>query len=189
MLRLVSKPIVYLDQNWLSEITKAHIDDRRSVDEMCFIELTTVLQEGVASDRFAVPMSMFHEAEGSLSSDLDTSLRSVTSLMGRGLTFNSHSDISHEQLKEAAMSFAGLDVPQRPWWTIPFNKDPDTPAIDSDFVAPTLEVYLRLDTLIDEGRRLRNEVGAIQYWKYKEARRTLQNSYRDEIWFQRFQLL
>ena len=189
MLRQGSKPIVYLDHNWLSEITKAHIDDKRSVDRMYFRELANVLQESVASDRFAVPMSEFHESEGSLSSELDASLQSVTNILGHGLAFNAYSDISHEQLKEAAMSFAGLDVPHRSWWTIPFNRDPDTPATDSHFVAPPFEVYLRLDALIEEQRRLRNQVGALQYRKYKEGRRRLQNSYEDEIRFQRLQLL
>ena len=189
MLRQGSKPIVYLDQNWLSEITKAHIDDKRSVDRAYFLELANVLQKGVARDRFAVPMSEFHESEGSLSSELDESLQSVTNILGHGLTFNSYSDISHEQLKEAAMSFAGLDASLRSWWTIPFNRDPDTPAAHSHFVAPPLEVYLRLDALIEESRRLRNEVGALQYRKYKEGRRRLQHSYEDEIRFQRLQLL
>ena len=136
MLRQGSKPIVYLDHNWLSEITKAHIDGKRSVDRTYFLELAKVLQEGVASDRFAVPTSHFHEDEGSLSSELDESLQSVANTLGHGLIFNPYHDISHEQLKEAAMSFAGLDIPDRPWWAIPFNRDPDRPATDSHFVMP-----------------------------------------------------
>ncbi len=185
MLRQGSKPIVYLDHNWLSEITKANIDGKRSVDRTYFLELFNVLQEGVNSGRFAVPKSGFHESEGSLSSELDESLQSVANELSHGLTFNPYHDISHEQLKEAAMSFAGLDIPDRPWWAIPFDRDPDAPAADSHFVESPFKVHLRSESLIEERRRLRNEESAPRYRIFKESRK---NSYQDEIRFQRLQL-
>ncbi len=187
MLRQGSKPIVYLDHNWLSEITKAHIDGKRSDDRMYFLELAKVLQEGVNSGRFAVPMSRFHEDEGSLSSELNESLQSVANGLGHGLIFNRYSDISHEQLKEAAMSFAGLDIQDRPWCVVPFNRDPDTPAIYSAFATSQVEVYLKLNALIEERRRLRN-VSAFQYREFKEGRKRSQNSYQDEIKYLRLLL-
>ena len=46
-----------------------------------------------------------------------------------------------------------------------------------------------MDALIEERRRLRNKVSGPQYREFKEWRKRVQNSYQDEIEFQRRQLL
>ena len=187
--KLGSKPIIYLDQNWLSEITKAYLPNSRSQDNPYFQELFGVILDGVTNDRFATPMSDFHESEGSLSSELYAHLRSVDNALSRGLTFNRSFDISHAQLRSAASSFAGVELPSVPWWHVPFNRDPDIPDKELEPRKAGMEVYSRLISLIDEQRRLRNEAEAVMYKDHKEKRRSVGLSFEDEVRFSKELLL
>ena len=187
--KLGSKPIIYLDQNWLSEITKALLPNKRSQDKTYFQELFGVIQNGVTSDKFVTPMSDFHESESSLSSELDAYLRSVDNILSRGLTFNEWFGIGHVQLMSAALLFAGAELPAMPWWQIPFNRDPDIPDGELGSRKAGMEVYIRMTSLIDEWRRLRNESEAPMYRDYKEARKSVGLSFEGEFVFSKAQLL
>ena len=183
------KPVVYLDQNWLSEITKAHLGLEANVDRSYFLELYRVIQNGVAQDRFVCPTSYFHESESTSSFQLNTDLRSVDNTLSRGLSFNSNVGISHEQLLQAASEFSRVEGSFEHWWRIPFSRDPDTP--DSTLPRPTggIEVYLTIEEMVRERRRVRNQVSAPMYQKYKEFRKGVDLSYKEEIEFSRLQLL
>ena len=133
-------------------------------------------------------MSGFHESEGSLSSKLDSSIQSVNNTLSRGLTFNSYNHISHEQLKAAASEFVGLDILPESWWETPFNRDPDTPDDALPPAKPGLEVYFRMNELIEDQRRVRN-MGASQYQDYKKTRKTVSESYEHEIEFGKSKLI
>ncbi len=189
MQRHGNTPVVYLDQNWLSEITKAHLGLETSLDRCYLLELSRVIQQGVAQDRFVCPTSSFHEAESTLSFRLQADLRSVDNTLSRGLSFNSHVNISHEQLLQAASSFAHVDVSSEHWWRVPFNRDPDTPDSKLPRPADGIEVFLTIDEMVNEDRRVRNQVSAPLYQNYKEHRKEINLSYQDETNFSRLQLL
>ena len=57
------KPVIYLDQNWLSEIAKAHLGSKTSIDRSYLLELSHIIEQGVSEDRFVCPSSHFHESE------------------------------------------------------------------------------------------------------------------------------
>ena len=154
-----------------------------------FRELFGVIQDSVANDRFASPMSDFHESEGSLSSELAAHLQGVDNALSRGLTFNSWFSICHAQLISAASSFAGIELPSVPWWHIPFNRDPDI--LDKDLRAAKagMSLHFRFISLIAEQRRLRNEVEPSMYRDYKEERKSVGLLFEDEVSFSRGQLI
>ena len=183
-----NKPVIYLDQNWISEITKAHLSSGTSMDRCYYLKLSHVIQQGVAQDKFVCPTSNFHESESTRSFELNTDLRSVDNTLSRGLSFNSHLDISHDQMLQAASAFAGVDFPSEHWWRIPFNRDPDTP----DSVLPRslagLEVFLTSYEMVDEERRVRNQVSAPTYQTYKDLRKGFNLSYPGEVEFSMRQL-
>ena len=184
-----NKPVVYLDQNWLSEITKAYLGPETGIDRSYFLELSHVIQQGVARDRFVCPTSYSHLDESSLSSRLNTDLRSVDNTLSRGISFNSHVDISHEQLLQAASAFARINVSSENWWRIPFNRDPDTSASMQPCSAGGMEVFLTSAEMVDESRRVRNLVSGPLYHNYKEHRKRSNLSYPDEVKFNMVQLL
>ena len=161
-----SKPVVYLDQNWISNITKAHEESDMFSEKDYYMSLFSAIQKGVTRYRFVCPTSSFHESEAAYGSRVKGSLWYVARLLSRKLSFNSSIEINHRQLIEAASEFAKQDLPDTRWWTIPFNRDPDT-----KMEAPpeiSVEVHLSMDELHTEGKRLRD---GIQTSLYKNLRR------------------
>ena len=125
MQRRGNKPVVYLDQNWLSDITKSRIIGEEVQDTSYFRNLSTALHTGVSEGRFVCPTSEFHSTEASFSLRLRTPIPFVASALSRSLSFNSYVHVNHNQLVLASLEFAGQDLPTIPWWQTPFNKDPD----------------------------------------------------------------
>ena len=182
------KKVVYLDQNWLSDMAKAHLDSDVRVDKPYFTELFEDIQRAILEDKIVCPTSPLHESESNLSSRLNVEIRSMNNALSRGLSFNSSEEICHKQLLEAASKFAGSEASDEPWWWTPFNHDPDLP--DSMFprAESALEVFLTVQKLVDENRRIRNEVTAPMYKQYKDGRAEHNLSYCDEVEFSRIQL-
>lgn len=119
-----NKLLIYLDQNWVSEIIKA---GTKKAPTDFFNKLLNVLETGVSESRFACPTSQFHSSEALLDSRINNRLGEIVGKFSLGLNFNESSLISHQQLLGAASSFAGQEPPATPWWAIPFNKNPDVP--------------------------------------------------------------
>ena len=182
------KKVVYLDQNWLSEMAKAHLDGDVRVDKTYFTELFQAIQRAIAEDKIVCPTSPLHESESNLSPRLNVDLRSMDYAISRGISFSPSAEICDKQLLEAASNFVGVQLPTAPWWRTPFNRDPDLP--DSTFARAqsTLEVFLTVQRLVDEDRRIRNEVTAPMYKQYKDGRAERNLPYPDEVEFSRFQL-
>ena len=182
------KNIVYLDQNWLSDMTKAHLDGDTRVDKGYFTELFKVIQKAIIADKVVCPTSPIHESESNFSSRLSADLRSVDNGLSRGLSFNYSHEICDRQLLEAASKFAGVDTLEEAWWQVPFNRDPDL--LDSTFSrdTSTLEAFLTVQPHVNEKRRVRNEVAAPMYEQYKETRVERGLSYGDEVEYNRIQL-
>ena len=182
------KKIVYIDQNWLSDITKAHLDGYARVDKGYFTELFKVMQEAIAEDKIVFPTSPLHESESNFSSRLSAELKSMDNGLSRGLSFNYSHEICDRQLLEAASKFVGVDTPEEPWWKTPFNRDPDLPENTFPRAQNMLEVFLHIQEYVNEQRRIRNEVAAPMYNQYKETRTEYNLSYHDEVKFGRIQL-
>ena len=182
------KKIVYLDQNWLSDMTKAHLDGNARVDKEYFTELFRVMEKAIIEDKIVCPTSPIHESESNFSSQLSADLKSMDNGLSRGLSFNYGQEIGDKQLLEEASNFAKVDTLEEPWWQIPFNRDPDIP--DSTFPRATsaLEVFLTAQLLVNEKWRVRNEVTTPMYRQYKETRTERNLSYGDEVKFSRIKL-
>lgn len=186
MPRRGKKPVVYLDQNWISEITKSQIIGRSSKDDAFYSHLSSVLHTGVSEGKFACPTSDFHNKEASFNPNLRTAIPFVACALSHGLSFNSFIHINHKQLVAAALEFAGQDVPSTPWWHIPFNRDPDTllqwsPDL-SNREHPIMIDYMK------EVKRIRDGIQTFDYCDFKKHRRKQGLSYEDEVRFGRDQI-
>lgn len=182
------KKIVYLDQNWLSDMTKAYLNEGARVDKGYFTQLFMAMQRGIAEDRIICPTSPLHESESNFSSRLSTDLRSMDNGLSRGLSFDYSHEICDRQLLEAASKFAEVDTVEEPWWQIPFNRDPDLPDSTSPRLTSPLEVFLTVQPHVNEKRRVRNEVATPMYRQYKKTRTERNLSYSKEVEFSRTQL-
>lgn len=180
MQRRGNKPVVYLDQNWISNITKAHEEGETFSERDYYMDLFRAIQLGVTDNRFVCPTSRFHESEAAYGSRVKDSLWYVARLLSRELSFTSPVQISHQQLIEAALEFADLNLPEIPWWVIPFNKDPD-----AEMDAPResdVTVHISMDELHSEGKRLRDSTSASLYEEFKKTRQQ-HLSYEAEVEF------
>ncbi len=183
------KKIIYLDQNWLSDLTKAvRLDGSSPVDKACFTQLYEVMQRAIAEDKIACPTSPHHMSESNFDSKRSADFRSVDNALSRGLSFNHSEQISHYQLLGAASRFAGVDFPVEPWWCLPFNRDPDT--LDSTLPRSRtgIEVIVTFLQWVSEERRLRDQIQGPMYREYKDFRRAFKLSYQDEVIFTIHQL-
>ena len=181
-----SKPVVYLDQNWISNITKAHEESDAFSEKDYYMGLFSAIQEGVTNNRLVCPTSSFHESEASYGSRVKDSLWYVARLLSRELSFNSSIQINYQQLIEAASEFANLNLPDVPWWAIPFNRDPDTKMEAPPEIA--VEVHISMDELAAEGKRLRDGIQTSLYQVFKKERLQHNLSYEAEVEFGRKQL-
>ncbi len=183
------KKIVYLDQNWLSDMAKAvRLESASSVNREYFTELYNVVLEATADDKVICPTAPMHTTESNFDAKRRADFLSVDNTISRGLSFNESDQISHDQLIMAASAFAGTEQANTPWWWIPFNRDPDV--ADSALPRPSsgIEVFVAFEAWVNEERRMRNQIGAPLYRKYKDARKALKLSYQDEVKFSRRQL-
>ena len=186
MLRQGKKPVVYLDQNWISEITKSQIIGRSSQNRAFYSHLSSALHTGVSESKFACPTSEFHHTEASFNPNLRAPISFVVGTLSRGLSFNSYIEVNHKQLLTAALEFAGQDVPSTPWWHIPFNRDPDALAQESPALSsgehPIMIDYMK------EVRSMRDGPQTSDYREFKRYRRSEGLSYEDEVKFGRIQI-
>ena len=182
------KKIIYLDQNWLSDLTKAHLAEETRVDKAYYGKLFEALERAITEGKIVCPTASFHDSESNLSSKQNTDFRSMDGFLSRGFSFNPSHEICHAQIMEAALSFAHESIPVRPWWAIPFNHDPDFPETSLPRSNGGIEVFLTLQKLVEEDRRIREKVSTPMYAQYKESRARYM-SYKDEVTASRIQIL
>ena len=179
MQRRGEKPIVYLDQNWISEISKSRISGREDQDKPYFNKLFTTLNRGVTEGKFVCPTSQFHFSESAFIPKLRKPIGDVASKLSRGLSFKLSSEINHDQLLLAALELAELDAPSVDWWDIPFNRDPDGP-LPGTTVGDMGESVLS-DEITRDWKRLRDGPQTSDYRTHKKVRASVGLSYEGEV--------
>ena len=98
------KLVVYLDQNFISEMSKP--PDRKVRPD--FRELYDVLHGGFRDEKFVVPRSDFHDIESGLAGDLRDLIRKHQSTLG-------HVDLERSLDIRKAVSFADPPLPRQEW--------------------------------------------------------------------------
>ena len=163
------KPVIYLDQNWISNPAKAEFDEGRITEQPYFSALFKTLEQGVINNRFVCPTSKFHEYEASLGSRVKDTLWRITGRLSCRLSFNGHSLVMHRQLLQAISEFVGQDTIDDPWWSIPFNEDPDLPS-------PRLDPYYNIvhvpltDEFWQEEKMRRDDVQTPLHREFKQTK-------------------
>lgn len=120
----MSKTIVYLDQNFASNLGKARA--RRLADEK-WLHLYEVLDDLVHNQQKVIcPESFFHQTESSLSHELLSAINEVVVRLSWGLQLIPWQEALPFQVYRAMCMFLGKQV-DAPHWREAFTHDPDEP--------------------------------------------------------------
>ena len=157
-----SKQIIYLDQNFISNIAKA----ASKPDLATYVQIAETLRE--KADVIACPTSEFHNTETLYSGDegLRRAIRQVIFDLSRGLGFRDSFDILEAQTKSAIHKYFGNHAqPPEPGWSEAFTSDPDLPTRAEQpvyvEVAPFFQAGLTAKhTYPERARRVASEVAA-----------------------------
>ncbi len=120
-----SHTIVYLDQNYLSNMAKIRLGIPMDKGESEFWQLLfDDLRTAVLANKIACPKSEFHRREAQLNRRIEDALERIINELSLGLEFNPFDTILGLQIEDAACRFLGKSSPQLKTWSIAFNSDP-----------------------------------------------------------------
>ncbi len=153
--------IVYLDQNYLSNMAKARIGaiKDRAVARF-WSSLFDDLKEGVLANKIACPQLSFQETEARFDRRIEEPVREVIDELSWGLRFHLYQDILETQIEDVARNFVGKQPGKREPWAIAFESDPyadvDTRMTDVFGVRTRINVHLSLpEEVAEQDRQLK----------------------------------
>jgi len=182
------KKVVYLDQNFASNLAKAFYL-RSWPDPLApfYLDLHTLLSDLTDCDKLICPTSPFHREEGELGNRVKDFLWHFVEQLGYGLSFNHSTKIMEYQIVTAARAYCGLPAVQRSSWEVAFNRDPQVPV--GQLSRPSLLVSIPNSQEFSEYLRLSRTSIAEEYWNYKIHCRGKRNAYADELEAQKKQYI
>ena len=121
MPKRTKKLIVYLDQNFISEMAKADSNKRVKPE---FKHIYELLHEGFLDEKLVVPASWFHDVETSLSIELKERIVSYQNYLGQ-VRLNFPESVRQAQVMAFASIFKGNSNVDPFSIHIAFNDDPD----------------------------------------------------------------
>jgi hypothetical protein len=125
---MTSHKIVYLDQNYLSNMAKARLGfSMNKVDSIFWQSLFDDLKAAVLSDKIACPESEFQRKEARLDTRIEEAVGRIIDELSWGLEFNPLEVILRLQIEDAAYRFLGKTPPQIETWSMAFKSDPQAP--------------------------------------------------------------
>jgi len=120
--------IVYLDQNYLSNMAKARLGSLKTEGDTNFWHsLFDDLKEAVLADKIACPESEFQRKEARLDRRIEEAVGRIIGELSWGLQFNPYEVILQSQIEDAAFRFLGKNPPLRETWSVAFTSDPQSP--------------------------------------------------------------
>lgn len=120
--------VVYLDQNYLSNMAKARIGSIKDEDQTkLWQSLFDDLKKAVLADKIACPASYFHSIEAMYGTRLEEPIREVIDELSWGLEFHPWRSILELQTEDAAKVFLGKQIEKRECWVTTFQSNPQAP--------------------------------------------------------------
>lgn len=117
------KTIIYLDQNYLSNLTKARL---KSNDHPNYRQLYDLLCEAVHANVIVCPASPSHYNESQMDSRVEDFYGTLEELC-RGVEFHYFEQIVHAQATAALYRHLGISQPPQPDWKTAFKSNPHSP--------------------------------------------------------------
>jgi len=119
--------IVYLDQNYLSNMAIARHGFMKGAEAVFWRSLFDDLKTAVLADKIACPVSEFHSTEAMYDTRLEEPIREVIDKLSWGLEFHPWRSILESQIEDAAKVFLGKQIEKRECWVTIFQSNPQAP--------------------------------------------------------------
>jgi hypothetical protein len=122
----MSKVVIYLDQNFISDIAKLSLEERKTRVNPLLGEIYTELKTGVDEEKFLSPDSWIHAIETAAIGDekLQKAIQGYQGYLGQvSLQLELH--IKNHQFIEALLKFCNIENPQAEDWRVAFHQNPD----------------------------------------------------------------
>lgn len=182
------KKIVYLDQNFASNLAKSlYLGGWKDPLASFYRELYELLSDLTDRDLIICPTSHFHSEETELGNHVKEFLWHFVIQLGYGLSFKSYPEIMEQQVVAAARAYCSLPAMQRPEWEIAFNHDPHLPI--KQIQIPDLLVSFPNSQEFNEYLRLSRTSFADEYWTYKVHCKGRRQTYAEELEAQKNQFI
>ncbi len=182
------KKIVYLDQNFASNLAKSlYLGDWKDPLASFYRELYELLSSLTDRNLVICPTSHFHSEETELGNHVKEFLWHFVKQLGYGLSFKSYPEIMKQQVVAAARAYCNLPAIQRPEWEIAFNHDPRVPV--KQILRPNLLVSFPNSQEFNEYVRLSRTSFADEYWTYKVHCKGKRRTYAKELEAQKNQYI
>lgn len=182
------KTIVYLDQNFASNLAKArYLSGWKDPLANFYRELNDLLSKLTDHDLIICPTSPFHTEESELGQRVKGFIWHFVEQLGYGLSFKSYPEIMEYQAVAAARAYCSLPTTQRSAWEVAFNRDPQVPV--GQLSKPALLVSFPNSQEFNEYLRLSRTSIADEYWTYKVHCKGKRQTYADELETQKKQLV
>lgn len=123
--------IVYLDQNYISNMAKARFGLIENKDEAkLWNSLFNDLKRVVLANKVACPESEFHLTEAKYDKRLEGLILEIIKILTGGLQLYPWKNILESQIKDAARQFLGKQPEEREPWSVAFLSDPHSKYTD-----------------------------------------------------------
>lgn len=159
-----SHTIVYLDQNYLSNMAKARLGSLKNKGEHKFwLSLFNELKAGVLADRIACPELEFQRDEAEFDKRIEHAVWEVICDLSLGLEFKPYETILELQVEDAAFKFLGKNPPPREPWFAAFKSDSQDPvqsrmSSDAFGIKHRIEVFISTpEEVISHDRQLKRQ--------------------------------
>ena len=121
MPKLTKKLLVYLDQNFISEMAKAPINERVKPE---FSEIYELLHKGFVEEKLVVPQSLMHDVETSMAAHYKERIVSYQNYLGQVRLYRSE-EVANRQTDAALERFRGDSTVEVLKIRNAFLQDPD----------------------------------------------------------------
>lgn len=121
------KIILYLDQNFISDIQKAISGSKDDPRLEKLIELGNLITRLVKEEKVICPLSSYHSQESHI--DFRKPILDQAFSFSWDLEFRTELDLRLHQIQDSCIDFFGIRdlFPSYEWWKIPFGVNPDLP--------------------------------------------------------------
>jgi hypothetical protein len=182
------KKIVYLDQNFASNLAKSlYLSDWKDPLASFYRELYELLFDLTDRDLIICPTSPFHTEESELGQRVRDFIWHFVKQLGYSLSFKSYPEIMEHQIIAAADVYCNKPIVQCPEWEISFNRDPQVPV--SQLHKPDLLVSFPNSQEFNEYSRLSRTSIADEYRAYKVHCKGKRQTYEEELEAQKKQFI
>ncbi|MCE9643422.1 MAG: hypothetical protein K8Q97_03875 [Candidatus Andersenbacteria bacterium] len=166
------KLIIYLDQNFISDIAKQSLEDKKDKVKPLLKDFFEVIKSGVDNEQFVSPDSWIHKIETAAENDpeLQEAIHSYQGYLGQ-ISFTLPQEIQKTQFEKAVLSYFNIQPVDKEDWKEAFRENPDK----------RMENY-KIDILMDIGNSLAVSAATIQnLQKIRESGVSEKVQYKAEI--------